>query len=124
VISEASEKWWAQQFSLGDEIDAQTKISQYQMAKANIQKAGSEQGNLTPDQAAQQLQTYGQAAATVKGVQVVNRQGQKPMALKKDNIPVVIQALDSLIQKAGTEKSKKPDSDKSEKDKKKEYVKG
>ena len=120
VISEASEKWWAQQFSLGDEIDAQTKISQYQMAKANIQKAGSEQGNLTPDQAAQQLQTYGQAAATVKGVQVVNRQGQKPMALKKDNIPVVIQALDSLIQKAGTEKSKKPDSDKSEKDKKKE----
>ena len=116
VISEASVTWWAQQFSLGDEVDSQTKAAQYQQAKTNLEKAAAEQGTMTPAQAIQQLTTYGQAAATNQGVQVVNRQGQKPMAIKKEKVPEAVQGLELLIQKAQTEKSKKQDSDKGDKD--------
>ena len=117
MIEEAAgPDWWAREFSLGDEIDPQTKVSQYQQAKANIQKASSEQGTVTPQQASQQLTTYGQAVATTKGVQVLNRVGQAPRGIKRETVPTVIQALDLLIQKAGTEKSKKPDPEKSDKD--------
>ncbi len=120
MISEASVQWWAKEFSLGDEIDPQTKVAQYQQAKANIQKASAEQGTETPGQVIPKLTTYGQALPTANGVQVVNRQGQDARAVKKEVVPVIIQALDSLIQKAQTEKPKKEDPDKSEKDAKKE----
>ncbi len=117
MIEEAAgPEWWAREFSLGDEVDPQTKATQYQTAKANIQAAAAQQGTITPTQAAPQLTTYGQAVATTMGVSVVNRQGKAPRSLKKENVPTVIQALDSLIEKAGTEKSKEPGSEKEEKE--------
>jgi hypothetical protein len=106
LLTEASVQWWASEMGLGDEVDPQTKVTQYQTAKTNLQQAltqASQQGNPPAGEVVATLSTYGQAAPTATGVAFVSKSG--PRSIKVDTVSTIIQALDQLIAAATEEAS-------------------
>jgi len=101
IVEAADAKWWATEMGLGDQVDPQTKITQYQTAKTNLQQASTQQGTASPEEVKSSLASYGQAVATNRGVSFVSKSGAR--STKVETIPTIIQALDMLIAKTQEE---------------------